>query len=101
MTRPAAPGRVVRIGRTPARVLLTWAASTAALVALDGWFDAFDMPEWWQPPVIALLMGLLTAVVWPLVMRVALPLAFFTLGLAASRCWGRRCWACRSSSRAW
>ena len=39
------------------------------------------MPSWWQPPVIALLLGLLAAVVWPLVMRVALPVALFTLGL--------------------
>jgi uncharacterized membrane protein YvlD (DUF360 family) len=41
------------------------------------------MPSWWQPPLIALLLGLLTGVVWPLVMRVALPLAFFTLGLGS------------------
>ncbi|MFW3172552.1 phage holin family protein [Geodermatophilus sp. CPCC 206100] len=76
-------GRVLQRGRTPARVLLTWAASTAALAALDAWLADFTMDSWWQPPVIALLLGLLTAVVWPLVMRVALPLAFFTLGLGS------------------
>ncbi|NEK59029.1 phage holin family protein [Geodermatophilus sabuli] len=83
MTRPATPGRVVRRGRTPARVLLTWLATTAALAALDSWLADFTMDSWWQPPVIALLLGLLTAVVWPLVMRIALPLAFLTLGLGS------------------
>src|SRR3712207_9082477 len=39
------------------------------------------MRSWWQPPVAALLLGLLTAGVWPLVLRVALPIAFFTFGL--------------------
>ncbi|MGK5169796.1 phage holin family protein [Geodermatophilus sp. CPCC 205761] len=76
-------GRVLQRGRAPARVLLTWAATTAALAALDSWLADFTMDSWWQPPVIALLLGLLTAVVWPLVMRVALPLAFFTLGLGS------------------
>ncbi|SNT02750.1 Uncharacterized membrane protein YvlD, DUF360 family [Geodermatophilus pulveris] len=79
----AAPGRVLQRGRTPARVLLTWAASTAALVVLDRWLGGFAMPSGWQPPLTALLLGLLTGVVWPLVMRVVLPLAFFTLGLGS------------------
>ncbi|SFL88904.1 phage holin family protein [Geodermatophilus ruber] len=83
MTRHAPVGRVLQRGRTPARVLLTWGASTAALVALDAWLAAFSMPAAWQPPVAALLLGLLTAVIWPLVMRVALPIAFFTLGLGS------------------
>ncbi|MGY1594268.1 phage holin family protein [Geodermatophilus sp. SYSU D00708] len=83
MSAPAAPGRVLQRGRTPARVLLTWAASTAALVALDAWLEDFAMAGPWQPPVIALLLGALTALVWPLVMRVALPLAFFTFGLGS------------------
>ncbi|MGY1642861.1 phage holin family protein [Geodermatophilus sp. SYSU D00703] len=83
MSPPAAPGRVLQRGRTPARLLLTWAATTAALSALDAWLDEFTMDGWWQPPVIALLLGALTALVWPLVMRVALPLAFFTLGLGS------------------
>ncbi|MGY1688923.1 phage holin family protein [Geodermatophilus sp. SYSU D01105] len=83
MSSPAGPGRVLQRGRTTARVLLTWAATTAALVALDAWLEDFSMAGWWQPPVIALLLGALTALVWPLVMRVALPLAFFTLGLGS------------------
>jgi uncharacterized membrane protein YvlD (DUF360 family) len=83
--RPArpAPGRILRTGRTFARVLITWAVVTAALAALSSWVRGFELPSWWQPPVMALLLGLLTAVVWPLVMRVALPVALFTFGIGS------------------
>jgi uncharacterized membrane protein YvlD (DUF360 family) len=81
MSHPAPAGRILRAGRTVARVLVVWAATTLALRALDAWLDGFAMRSWWQPPVAALLLGVLTAVVWPLVMRVALPLALFTFGL--------------------
>src|SRR5690349_7316399 len=39
------------------------------------------MQSGWQPPVAALLLGVLAAGVWPLVLRIALPLTFLTLGL--------------------
>jgi uncharacterized membrane protein YvlD (DUF360 family) len=81
MSAPVPPGRVLRTGRSVARVLLTWALATAALAALDRWLTGFAMHAWWQPPVAALLLGVLAAVVWPLVLRIALPLALFTLGL--------------------
>jgi uncharacterized membrane protein YvlD (DUF360 family) len=83
MTALPTHGRILRTGRTVSRVVITWAAVTAALVALSSWVDGFELPSWWQAPVLALLLGLLTAVVWPLVMRVALPVAFFTLGLSS------------------
>ncbi len=75
------PGRVLTGGRLVARVLLVWALTTGALLLLDRWLTGFAMVAWWQPPVAALLLGVLAGVVWPLLMRVALPLAFFTLGL--------------------
>lgn len=81
MTAPAAPGRVLQTGRTLARVLLTWAAATGALIALDAWLTGFAMRSWWQPPVAALLLGVLTAGVWPVVLRIALPLSLFTFGI--------------------
>ncbi len=81
--RPGGDGPVLGRGRGPARVLLTWVATTLALVALDRWLAGFAMPAWWQPPLTALLLGLLAGVVWPLVMRVALPVALFTLGLGS------------------
>ncbi|WP_020670733.1 phage holin family protein [Amycolatopsis nigrescens] len=76
-------GRLLRGGRVFARALLVWAAVTVLLNVLDSMLAGFEMDSWWQPLVCALLFGLLTAVVWPLVLRVALPVAFFTLGLGS------------------
>ncbi|MCV2490647.1 alkaline phosphatase family protein [Geodermatophilus sp. YIM 151500] len=81
MSAAVTAGRVLRAGRSLARVLLVWTIATAALVALDRGLAGFAMRSWWQPPVAALLLGVLAGLIWPLVMRVALPLAFFTLGL--------------------
>jgi uncharacterized membrane protein YvlD (DUF360 family) len=81
MSTDGSAGRVLQTGRTVARVLLVWAVSTGALIALDGWLAGFELPAWWHPPVAALLLGLLAAGIWPLVMRVALPLAFLTFGI--------------------
>ena len=81
MTPP--PGRILRAGRTLARVLITWVAVTAGLALLSQWLIGFDLASWWQAPVMALLLGLLSALAWPLVMRLALPLALFTLGLGS------------------
>ncbi|KQS60676.1 hypothetical protein ASG36_07260 [Geodermatophilus sp. Leaf369] len=75
------PGRVLTSGRAAARVLLVWLLATLALWGLDRWLTGFAMDAWWQPPVAALLLGVLAGVVWPLLMRIALPFAFVTLGL--------------------
>ncbi|WP_222192822.1 phage holin family protein [Modestobacter italicus] len=83
MTGTTPPGRVLRSGRTLARLLLIWAAVTGALIALDGWLTGFALRSWWQPPVAALLLGVLVTVVWPLVLRIALPVALFTFGLGS------------------
>ncbi len=76
-------GRLVRGGRVVARVVLVWLLAVGALRLLDAWLAGFSMPEWWQPTVCALLFGVLSAVLWPLVLRVALPLALFTLGVGS------------------
>ena len=76
-------GRVLRGGRTVARVLVTWIAVTLALELLSTWMEGFQLPFWWQAPVMALLLGVLTALIWPLIMRIALPIALFTFGLSS------------------
>ncbi|TCP54188.1 uncharacterized membrane protein YvlD (DUF360 family) [Tamaricihabitans halophyticus] len=73
-------GRLFRRGRTAARTLLIWWSLTVALHVLSNILPGFSMQRWWQPTVCALLLGVLIAVVWPLVLRVALPIAVFTLG---------------------
>ncbi len=82
MTRPDR-GRLLRGGRLAARLVLGWVLVAVALHVLDLALDDFAMSRWWQPTVFAVLYGLLTAVVWPLVLRVALPVAMFTLGLGS------------------
>jgi membrane protein DedA with SNARE-associated domain/uncharacterized membrane protein YvlD (DUF360 family) len=75
-------GRLLRGGRMTARVVLIFIIVTAAIRALDALLPGFQMTQWWQPPVCALVVALMSTVVWPLVLRIALPVAFFTLGLA-------------------
>lgn len=76
-------GRMVRGGRVVARVLVVWVVSVLALRLLDAWLDGFTMSAFWQPTVIALAFGLLSAVLWPLILRVALPVALYTLGIGS------------------
>ncbi|MEV4148037.1 phage holin family protein [Amycolatopsis sp. NPDC049691] len=81
MTTTAPKGRLLRGGRAVARILLVWAAVTGALRLLDVVLPGFRMTHWWQPTVCALVLGVLVAFGWPLAMRIAYPLAFFTFGL--------------------
>jgi membrane protein DedA with SNARE-associated domain/uncharacterized membrane protein YvlD (DUF360 family) len=76
-------GKLLRGGRMTARVLLIWAIVTAALKVLDALLPGFQMTQWWQPTVCALVLAVMATVVWPLVLRIALPIAFFSLGLAS------------------
>ncbi|MET1074119.1 MAG: phage holin family protein, partial [Umezawaea sp.] len=76
-------GRLLRGGRLVARLLLVWVLVAVELHVLDVWLEDFALPRWWQPTVFALLYGVLSAVVWPLVLRVALPVAIFTLGIGS------------------
>ncbi|GJF01505.1 phage holin family protein [Pseudonocardia sp. D17] len=83
-TEPGPPhgrGRLLRGGRAAVRVVCVWAATAVALVMLDRLLPGFEMDSWWQPVVCALLLGLLTAIGWPPVARLVLPLALFTLGV--------------------
>ena len=83
MTTTSRNGRLLRGGRTLARAVLVWAVATGALRLLDVWLDGFALTRWWQPTVCALMLGVLTAVVWPLVMRIAWAVAFFTFGVGS------------------
>ncbi|SMC92501.1 VTT domain-containing protein [Kibdelosporangium aridum] len=76
-------GKLLRGGRATARLLLIWIIVTAALRAFDSLLPGFTMTQWWQPTVCALILGLIATVVWPLILRIALPFALFTLGLGS------------------
>ncbi len=83
MTATAPKGRLLRGGRTIARVLGVWIAVTGALHLLDVLLPGFTMARGWQPTACALVLGLLVTIVWPLILRIAYPLAFFTFGLGS------------------
>ncbi|MET0134064.1 MAG: VTT domain-containing protein, partial [Kibdelosporangium sp.] len=76
-------GQLLRSGRGVARVVFVWLIVVAALAGMDALLPGFAMDSWWQPTVCALILGLLSAVVWPLVLRIALPFALFTLGFGS------------------
>ena len=83
MSAAAGKGRLLRGGRTIARVLGVWIAVIGALRLLDVLLPGFTMTQGWQPTVCALMLGLLVTIVWPLILRIAYPLAFFTFGLGS------------------
>ncbi|PWW66600.1 alkaline phosphatase family protein [Actinokineospora spheciospongiae] len=76
-------GSLVRGGRVVARLLLVWVLVAVSLHLLDLWLTDFAMPRWWQPTVFAAAVGLLSAVVWPLIMRFVPPGLVLLLGLGS------------------
>jgi hypothetical protein len=83
MSPQADRGRLLRGGREIARLVLVWALVAVALHLLDLWLVDFAMPYWWQPIALAAVLGLLSAGVWPLIMRFAPAGAVLVLGLGS------------------
>lgn len=83
MSQPVDRGRLLRGGREIARLVLVWALVAVALHLLDLWLEDFDLPHWWQPTAFAAILGVLSAGVWPLIMRFAPPGAVLVLGLGS------------------
>jgi len=83
MSQPAVPEtrRLIRSGRAVARILLVWLAATVTLLVLDDIMTGFVLNNRWLAPLIALCLGLIYALVWPLMMRIALGFTVVTLGL--------------------
>lgn len=88
MSRPVAvaggrSGLLRREGRAALRLVAVWITATVTIGILDPIMAGFALPSWWQPPLIALLIGTFCALLWPLLMRVALGITVLTLGLGA------------------
>ena len=66
----------LRVGR----VIVVWAINTAALMLLAWVLPGFSIESWGSGLALAAVLGLLNALVWPLLIRVALPLTVITLG---------------------
>ena len=79
MTTPPAPGHSrgsLRLGR----LIVTWAINTGALLLLAWILPGFSIGSWGSGLALAAVLGLLNALVWPVLIRVALPLTVITLG---------------------
>jgi uncharacterized membrane protein YvlD (DUF360 family) len=63
------------------RIVLVWLLSAATLLALSALLDDVHVDSFWAALGAAALIGLLNALVWPLILRLALPLTVLTLGL--------------------
>ncbi|MGH8868156.1 MAG: phage holin family protein [Actinomycetes bacterium] len=63
------------------RVLVVWLSTAGALVLMAGVLSGFVVQDWWAALLGAAMLGLVNALVWPLVIRLALPLTVLTLGL--------------------
>ena len=65
------------------RVLVVWVVTAVTLFVLSSLIPEIDIPGWGSAFATAALIGLLNAVVWPLFVRLALPITVLTLGVAA------------------
>src|SRR6476469_8864301 len=71
------------LSRRAARLLVVLLIDSVALVALAAVLAGFSVDDWRSALGLAVAMGLANAVVWPLLVRVALPFTVATLGLGA------------------
>ena len=69
--------------RPIARILTVWLSSTATLVLLSALLSGIEVDSFGAALGAAALIGMLNALLWPLILRFALPLTVLTLGLGA------------------
>ena len=65
------------------RGVVVWLITAAALLLISEILPGFTLDGWRPALGLAAVIGLLNALIWPFVVRVALPLTVLTLGLAA------------------
>jgi uncharacterized membrane protein YvlD (DUF360 family) len=68
---------------TALRIAVVWLLTAATLMLLSALLPGFDVKDGAAALAAAAVIGLLNAFVWPLLIRLALPLAVLTLGLGA------------------
>ncbi len=75
------PQRKRRRGRiAPGRILLVWIVSAVTLVIVAELMSGVTLKSFGAALWVVALVGLVNALVWPLLLRVALPLTVLTLG---------------------
>lgn len=63
------------------RLLLVWLINAAALFALPYIFDSIRVESFYTALIVALVLGLLNAIVRPVLLVLTLPITIITLGL--------------------
>ena len=76
-----------------ARVLVIWVITAATLMLLSALLAGFTVDSFGAALAGAALIGLINALVWPLVIRIALPITVLTLGLGVLVLNGAVIWA--------
>ena len=61
-------------------MIVIWAINTVALMLLAWILQGFSIESWSSGLALAAVLGLLNALVWPVLIRIALPLTVITLG---------------------
>ncbi len=77
---PAEPRKRRRRGFAPGRLLLVWIVSAATLAIVAELASGVTLKSFGAALWVVALVGLVNALVWPLLLRVALPLTVLTLG---------------------
>ena len=100
--RAARSDRVKLPVRLLGRLVLVLILDACALVALDALLPGITIDGLWAALALAVTIGIGNAIVWPLLVRIALPFTVATLGLGALRSTPRSCSAptrCSTRSR--
>ena len=77
------PAERPSLGVIVGRVVIVTVAGALTLWLLAGLLDDFSIDEWWQALLAGFVVGLVSAVVWPALAFVVVPLSVLTLGIGA------------------
>src|SRR5690242_21806306 len=69
--------------RSAVRLVVIWIVTAVALEVSAALIPGIDISSWAAALAAAALLGLLNALVWPFLVRVALPITVLTVGLGA------------------
>ena len=69
--------------RPVVRILIIWVIQTIALLVMTWLMDSVEVDSLGTAVVVAAVIGLLNAFLWPLLTRILVPFAVLTLGIAS------------------
>ena len=69
--------------RSIARVVVIWVSEAAGLLLMTHFVPGLRVDTWETAVVVVAVIGLLNAILWPFLSRIALPFLAFTFGVGA------------------